>query len=141
MRKALLITLVAATALSSPAVARHGHGQGRHYAAAVRHGHGHGGYHAAAVRHGNVVRADSRHHRRGYVVYSAPYRDWSYRRVAVGYRLRPAFYGSRYFISDYGLYGLRAPGRNLRWIRYGDDLLLVNIRTGRVLDVRPGRFY
>ena len=55
--------------------------------------------------------------------------------VTVGYRLQPAFYGSRYYISDYGSYNLRAPGRWQRWVRYGDDLLLVNVRTGRVLQV------
>ena len=68
--------------------------------------------------------------------YVAPVRNWNYRRVSVGYRLQPAFYGSRYYINDYGAYNLQAPhGRWLRWIRYGDDLLLVNIRTGRVLNV------
>ena len=68
--------------------------------------------------------------------YVAPIRNWNYRRVSVGYRLQPAFYGSRYYINDYGAYNLQAPhGRWLRWIRYGDDLLLVNIRTGRVLNV------
>jgi Ni/Co efflux regulator RcnB len=68
--------------------------------------------------------------------YVAPIRNWNYRRVSVGYRLQPAFYGSRYYINDYGAYNLQAPhGRWLRWVRYGDDLLLVNIRTGRVLNV------
>jgi Ni/Co efflux regulator RcnB len=33
------------------------------------------------------------------------------------------------------MYHLRAPARWQRWVRYGDDLLLVNIRTGRVLEV------
>jgi Ni/Co efflux regulator RcnB len=88
-----------------------------------------------------VVRADRRVVRQDRRVvqrnrYVAPLRSWSYRRVSVGYRLQPVFYGSRYYIDDYGAYHLYAPhGRWLRWIRYGDDLLLVNIRTGRVLDV------
>ena len=80
-----------------------------------------------------------RDHRR--TAYVAPYRGWSYRPVTVGFRLRPAFYSPRYYISDYGYYHLRAPhGRWLRWIRYGDELLLVNIRTGRVLQVMPYGF-
>jgi Ni/Co efflux regulator RcnB len=80
-----------------------------------------------------------RDHRRG--AYVAPYRGWNYRPVTVGFRLRPAFYSPRYYISDYGYYHLRAPhGRWLRWIRYGDELLLVNIRTGRVLQVMPYGF-
>jgi Ni/Co efflux regulator RcnB len=73
--------------------------------------------------------------RRSHSAYVAPYRNWSYHPVTVGYRLQPSFYGSRYYISDYGMYNLRAPSRWQQWIRYGNDLLLVNIRTGRVLQV------
>ena len=87
-----------------------------------------------------VVRSDRNDRRRNAnstrSAYVAPYRHWSYRPVTVGYRLQPNFYGSRYYISDYGAYHLQAPhNRWLRWIRYGNDLLLVNIRTGRVLQV------
>lgn len=86
------------------------------------------------------VRHDRRHYRRHYA-YVSPYRGWRYRPVSIGYRLRPAFYGPRYYIGDYGYYGLRAPGRWQRWIRYGNDLLLVNIRTGRVLRVIHYRYW
>lgn len=83
-----------------------------------------------------------RNARRTHVAYVAPYRRWSYRPVSVGYRLRPAYYGPRYYITNYSAYDLQAPrNRWLRWIRYGDDLLLVNIRTGRVLDVVHYRFW
>ena len=81
------------------------------------------------------ARQDRRQVRRNRSAYVAPYRNWNYRPVTVGFRLQPVFYGSRYYVSDYGTYHLRAPGRWQRWIRYGDDLLLVNVRTGRVLDV------
>ena len=122
MRKTILLVLAAATALTSPG-----------YAYAKEHGnHGH----------------DSRHdrkwegkHRHDYVVYVAPHRNWRYRPVTVGHRLEPAFYGSRYYINDYGVYGVGAPGRNRQWIRYGDDLLLVNLRTGRVLRVMPNAIW
>ena len=80
-----------------------------------------------------------RRHRR--MAYVAPYHGWRYRPVTVGYQLRPAFYGSRYYITDYGAYRLRAPGHWQRWVRYGDDLLLVNVRTGRVLDVIHYRYW
>ncbi|MEO8455953.1 MAG: RcnB family protein [Sphingomicrobium sp.] len=74
--------------------------------------------------------------------YIAPMRNWRYRPVNVGYRLQPSFYGSRYYISDYRAYHLQTPhGRWLRWIRYGNDLLLVNIRTGRVLNVVHYRYW
>jgi Ni/Co efflux regulator RcnB len=72
--------------------------------------------------------------------YVAPYRDWRYSRVNVGYQLRPVFYSNRYYISDYARRGLRQPGRNQQWIRYGDDLLLVNVRNGRVLQTIYNRF-
>ena len=109
MRTLFLVAAMAAVAVPSSASARHDNH--RHY----RHGH-----------------AKHRH-----VTYVAPYRSWSYRPVTVGSQLRSAFYGSRYYIDDYGSYGVRAPARYYqRWIRYGDDLLLVNVRTGRVLAVR-----
>jgi Ni/Co efflux regulator RcnB len=127
MRTPILIALAAATALSSPAMARPHHG-GRHEA--ERH-------QSERNRYARHDRDRHRHHR----AYVAPYRDYSYRRLNVGYRLRPAYYGPRYVISDYRMYGLRAPGRYLRWVQYGPDLLLVNIRTGRVVEVLPGRFY
>jgi Ni/Co efflux regulator RcnB len=85
------------------------------------------------------VRRDVRHHRR--VSYVAPYRGWTYRPVTIGYRLRPTFYAPRYYISDYGAYDLRVPGRWQRWIRYGNDLLLVNVRSGRVLQVIHYRYW
>jgi Ni/Co efflux regulator RcnB len=135
MRGALLIALAAATILSSPAVARGhhgGHGNGHH----EWHGGRHGDW-----RHGGRWHGDrGRHEGHRYRAYVAPYGGRAYRRVRVGYRLRPAFYGPRYVITDYGYYGLRAPGRFLRWIRYGNDLLLVDIRRGVVLQVLPGRF-
>jgi Ni/Co efflux regulator RcnB len=88
------------------------------------------------VRSDRRVARQDRRQVRNRSAYVAPVRNWNYRRVSVGYRLQPAFYGSRYYITDYGAYHLQVPHhRWLRWIRYGDDLLLVNIRTGRVLDV------
>jgi Ni/Co efflux regulator RcnB len=85
-------------------------------------------------------RMENRDRRR--VAYAAPYRNWRYRRVNVGFQLRPVFYSPRYYISDYGYYRLPPPRHSwLRWIRYGDDLLLVNIRTGRVLDVVHYRYW
>ena len=129
MRKILFVALAAATALASPAAARpheHGHDGDRH------HGH----------ERGNHERDWREHfHGRHYRAYAAPHRNWSYRRVRVGYRLRPEYYAPRYVISNYGYYGLRAPGRYLRWVQYGPDLRLVDIRYGRVVEVIPGRFY
>ncbi|HEX8582973.1 MAG TPA: DUF1090 family protein [Allosphingosinicella sp.] len=84
---------------------------------------------------------EDRMDRRRSVRYAAPYRNWSYRPVGVGYQLQSGFYGSRYYVNDYGRFGVRQPGRFQQWIRYGDDLLLVNVRTGRVLQVIRNRYY
>ncbi len=83
-------------------------------------------------------RRDRREHQRAR--YVAPDRDWNYRPVGLGYQLRPAFYSPRYVVSP-GHYRLRAPGRFQTWVRYGDDLLLVNTRTGRVLQVLRNRYW
>ena len=71
----------------------------------------------------------------------ATFACWAYRPVTVGYKLRSAFFAPRYYVSDYGAFGLRSSGRNRQWIRYGDDILLVNIRTGRVLQVIHNRYW
>jgi|1186.fasta_scaffold479879_1 Ni/Co efflux regulator RcnB len=92
----------------------------------------------------NALRRDRevRQVRRTRSAYVAPYRSWNYRPVTIGFRLQPAFYGSRYYISNYSAYRLQAPrNRWQRWIRYGNDLLLVNVRTGRVLDVVHNRYW
>ncbi len=84
-------------------------------------------------------RRDRRQHlrqrSRNYQRYYAPYSNWSYRPVYQGYQLRPSFYGSRYYAP-----GHRYQGQT-RCIRYGDDLLLVNTRNGRVLQVRRNHYW
>ena len=83
----------------------------------------------------------AKRHNRNWTAYAAPVRNWSYRPVNVGYQLQQSFYGSRYYVNDYNAYQVRAPGRYQRWVRYGDDLLLVNVRTGRVLQVVHNRYW
>lgn len=68
-------------------------------------------------------------------------RGYRYRPVSAGYRLQPAYYGARYLISDPYRYRLpRATGVQ-RWVRYGNDVLLVNVRTGRVISAYNSFFY
>ncbi len=50
------------------------------------------------------------------------------------------FLTNEYFYDDYGTAGLQAPAPGYRWVRYGDDLLLVNIRTGQVEDTAEDVF-
>ncbi|MBB3999799.1 RcnB family protein [Aureimonas pseudogalii] len=52
---------------------------------------------------------------------------------------RPAWLrnGGRYerggaYVSNYRRYGLRAPGRGQRWVRYGNDYILITAATGLI---------
>lgn len=67
----------------------------------------------------------------------APFR---YQRFSEGARIRPGYYGSRYFI-DAGRYRLPPAYGPTRWVRHYDDVLLVNVRTGRVVRVIHGFFW
>jgi Ni/Co efflux regulator RcnB len=136
MRKFVLLAAMAAIAMPGAATAQHHHDRDRD-----RHGssydrydrHDHYDRHDRYDRRGDRDRHGDRHHR--HASYAAPYHNWRYRPVSVGHRLDRVYYSPRYYISDYGYYHLRTPRPWERWIRYGDDLLLVNLRTGRVLDV------
>jgi Ni/Co efflux regulator RcnB len=72
--------------------------------------------------------------------YVSPYRDWTYSTPLPGTKLRSGFYGTRYAVAHPDGYKLRQAKRNQRWVRYGDDLVLVNVRSGRVLEVATDRF-
>jgi Ni/Co efflux regulator RcnB len=85
------------------------------------------------------LREDRRDRRRSQ--YVAPYRGWRYSAVRPGSQLRPGFYSSRYVITNPGRYQLRRSVRNQQWIRYGNDLVLVNVRNGRVLQVVRNRYW
>lgn len=96
-------------------------------------------------QHGDGVIVDGRpeatasglvHHR----PYAAPCPKWKYSRLRPGQRLRPAFLSSRYTISIPAKLRLSAPGIGRRWIRYGDDAVLVANRDGRVIKVAPERY-
>jgi Ni/Co efflux regulator RcnB len=68
-------------------------------------------------------------------------RGYRYRRWTVGLLLPSLFLSNNYYYDDwYGL-GFGPPPPGYRWVRYGPDLLLINIRTRRVADVVYGVFY
>lgn len=67
--------------------------------------------------------------------YYAPYRGYSYRRVGIGFSLDSLFFGSRYWINDPWQYRLPDAYGPYRWVRYYDDVLLVDTYTGQVVDV------
>jgi len=68
-------------------------------------------------------------------VYYSPYRSWSYRRLGIGYFLDTLFFSSRYWINDPWRYRLPAVYGPYRWVRYYDDVLLVDTYSGEVVDV------
>ncbi|WP_293880295.1 RcnB family protein [Sphingomonas sp.] len=58
-----------------------------------------------------------------------------YRAFSPGIRITSGYYAPRNYINDYGRYRLTRPAYNQRWVRNYNDVLLVNIRTGRVIEV------
>jgi Nickel/cobalt transporter regulator len=68
--------------------------------------------------------------------YTHPYGyGYGYRRFGIGIQLDSLFFGSRYWLNDPWRYRLPTPGYGLRWVRYYDDVLLVDTRSGYVVDV------
>jgi Ni/Co efflux regulator RcnB len=51
------------------------------------------------------------------------------------------FWRRNYWISDYWMFGLMNPPYGYVWVRYGEDALLVNVQTGRILQVVYSVFY
>ncbi|MGL5837300.1 MAG: RcnB family protein [Sphingorhabdus sp.] len=70
--------------------------------------------------------------------FSAPFR---YRSFNNGVGIGRSYYAPRYYINNYDSYRLRSPGRNLRYVRHYNDVLLVNVRTGRVVEVYRNFFW
>ena len=66
---------------------------------------------------------------------------FAYRRWLSGAILPPVFLSGSYFYDNYPALGLGPPPPGYRWVRYGPDLLLVSVATGRIADVVDGAFY
>ena len=69
--------------------------------------------------------------------YRAPFRYQSFR---VGTTLRPAYYAPAYRLNYDSRWGLPRANRNLAYVRHYDDLLLVNLRSGKVMRVYHNHF-
>ena len=67
--------------------------------------------------------------------YYSPYRNYSYRRFGIGGYLNSLFYSQSYWINDPWRYRLPEVYGPYRWVRYYDDVLLVDIYSGEVVDV------
>jgi len=49
-------------------------------------------------------------------------------------------FGSKFYFHNCHVFGLYAPPLHYRWVRYGPDLVLVNVRNGHVRDVHYDAF-
>lgn len=67
--------------------------------------------------------------------YYSPYRGYGYNRFSIGIFLDPLFYGRDYWIGDPWEYRLPPAYPGTEWVRYYNDVLLVDIDTGEVVDV------
>lgn len=93
----------------------------------------------------NDWRRDTRHNWSGYRDqhrdlyragrYYSPYRNHGYSRLSIGFFLNSGFYGQRFWINDPWLNRLPAVYGPYRWVRYYDDVLVVDIYSGEVVDV------
>ena len=72
--------------------------------------------------------------------YNAP-RGFHYRSVYAGFFLEPLFYGSSYWLADPYEYRLPPVQWPLRWVRYYNDAVLVDVTSGEVVDSIPNFFW
>jgi len=84
-------------------------------------------------QHGNRFRLPRYVPPRGY--------SYGYRFFSPGLRIDPFFYGQTYWIADPWDYRLPPAYGSYRWVRYYNDALLVDIRSGIVVDVIRDFFY
>ncbi len=68
-------------------------------------------------------------------IYNAPIRGYRYNRFNIGLTIGSPFYSQRYWINDPWQYRLPPAYGSYRWVRYYDDVLLVDTYAGRVVDV------
>ncbi len=73
--------------------------------------------------------------------YYSPYRGRGYSRLSIGISLGSGYYGSRYWINDPYQYRLPPAPYGARWVRYYNDVVLVDMRRGRVIDVIHNFFW
>lgn len=73
--------------------------------------------------------------------YNPPRWGYSYRRWSPGVRWDSWYYGSSYWIADPWFYRLPPAYGDLRWVRYYDDAVLVDIRTGEIVDIIHSFFF
>lgn len=152
-RFTLLVAL--ALAASAPALAQHAeHGAGHEERARPEaHGEPHPGprgYERVAEPHGWNARPRDVDHQtyehnfqasRAYHVgvYHRP-RGWVSHRWGFGEILPRVYWAAPYILADYWLFGLEVPPVGFEWVRDDTDAILVDVNTGRILQVEYGVF-
>lgn len=66
---------------------------------------------------------------------------YGYRRFGIGFRLNSILFAQDYWIDDADDYRLPPAYGPYRWVRYYNDALLVDVRTGNVVDTVYGIFW
>jgi hypothetical protein len=66
---------------------------------------------------------------------------YGYAPLLVGAYLAPIFWQPDYFVLDYGYFGLAPPPPGYAWIRYGPDLLMIQLGGGQIGQVIHGFYY
>lgn len=79
-------------------------------------------------------RYSNRHHYR-LPPYYAPHRGHRYSRFGIGIHIGRPFYDQRYWIQDPWQYRLPHAPVGYQWVRYYDDVLLIDTWSGEVVDV------
>lgn len=70
--------------------------------------------------------------------FNAPFR---YRPFNSGVSIGASYYAPRYRVTNYSNYRLPQPGRYQTYVRHYNDVLLVNTRTGRVIQAYRGFYW
>jgi Nickel/cobalt transporter regulator len=73
--------------------------------------------------------------------YYAPQYGRGYNRISIGVTIGSPYYGSRYWVNNPDYYRLPPAYGPYRWVRYYDDVLLVDIRNGYVVDMINNFFW
>mgnify|MGYP001148457347 CR=1 FL=1 len=67
-------------------------------------------------------------------------RDYRYARYDYNSRLPKGYWGSNYYV-DYQPYGLTPPPPGYRWNRVGNDVYMVSVRDGLILEAVYSMFH
>jgi Ni/Co efflux regulator RcnB len=65
---------------------------------------------------------------------------YGYMRYSIGDSFPQQFWLQQYFINNFADFGLQPPPPGYQWVRFGPDLMLVNMGSGAIAQVAYGAF-